>query len=183
MNCFKMLSDIERDCKLNAVHLPKQISSERDWRGISFKVGRFHGVCTMQAIAEVLPWPMITPLPSARSWFRGAANVRGRLLPVTDLQGFITGLPHQSGITSRVLVVHFKNHAYGFAVEQVLGIERFFGDEKKSAKALPDIEPYLPYVIDAFEHQEKPWILLDFEAIFQDAGFYHVLSARMEGGR
>ncbi len=182
MNGFEMLSEIDRDCKLNAVKIPRQMGTERDWRGISFKLGAFNGVCAMQDIAEVLTWPVIIPLPSTRSWFRGEANLRGRLVPITDLQGFITGMPHTVGVHSRVLVVHFKNSAYGFAIEQVLGIKHFFGDEKKPAKAIPEIHPYLPYVKDAFERDDSPWILMNFEAIFQDPTFYHVLSSRMEGG-
>ncbi len=126
MNCFEMLSDIDRRCKLNAVKIPHQMGTERDWRGISFRLGAFNFVCAMQDIAEVLTWPSIIPLPSARSWFRGEANVRGRLVPITDLQGFITGMPHKPGTHSRVLVVHFKKYANGFSVEQVLGIKHFF---------------------------------------------------------
>lgn len=182
MNAFETLLDLEKNCKAHAVNLPRQIISERNGFGISFKASGFHFVCAMDQVSEVLKWPSFTELPSSRSWFRGAANLRGRLLPISDLQGFVSGIPHQAGMNSRVLVIPFKSYLYGFAVEQVLGIEHFFKDEKKSATEIPDIGAYLPYAKEAFEHAEQPWILFDFEAVFANPNFYHVLSSRMELG-
>jgi hypothetical protein len=40
----------------------------------------------------------------------------------------------------------------------------------------------LPYVKEAFERAQKPWILFNFEAVFENPDFYHVLSSRMEVG-
>lgn len=180
MNSFETLLDIEHNCRTNAVSIPRQIVTERDWLGIGFRSSNFNFVCPMNIISEILRWPTMAELPSSDSWFRGIANLRGRLLPVTDLQGFVTGQSHKKNTFSRVLVVNLDNVFYGFAVEQVLGIERFFSKESKLAGEIPEIGKYLPYTKGAFERDYEPWIVVDFSSIVEEAKFYHILSSKME---
>jgi len=180
MDAFETLLDIQQSCKSYAVNIPRQIVTERDWLGIGFRASNFNFVCPMQTISEILRWPPLTEIPASQPWFRGTANLRGRILPVTDLQGFVTGAAHKEKELSRVLVVNFENAFYGFAVEQVLGIERFFGEEIKPAESLLEIKDYLPYIQGAFERDYKPWIVLNFGTIIQTPEFYHVLAAKTE---
>ncbi len=180
MGPFETLLDIERNCKTFAVNIPRQIVTERNWLGIGFKASNFNFICPMQNVSEILRWPAITPIPSAQPWFRGTANLRGRLLPITDLEGFVTGRPHLEKDFSRVLVISFENAFYGFAVSQVLGIERFFGEELKPAESLTALNTYLPYVQGGFEREHHPWIILNFGSIIETPEFYHILSFKTE---
>lgn len=180
MDAFATLLDIDRDCKKFAVNIPRQIVTERDWLGIGFKSSNLNFVCPMSMVSEVLRWPTMTEIPASQAWFKGTANLRGRILPVTDLQGFVTGIPHKKKELSRVMVIRYENVFYGFAVEQVLGIERFFGEEVKSAQTLMEVKEYLPYAEGAFEHDNHPWVILNFGAIIQTPEFYHILSSKIE---
>jgi len=180
MNSFETLLDIEHNCRANAVSIPRQIVTERDWIGVGFRASNFNFVCPMDLISEILRWPTMAKLPSSASWFKGIANLRGRLLPVTDFQGFVTGTRHKQEPTSRILVVNIDNAHYGFAVEQVLGIERFFSEEAKVSEEISDIGEYLAYSKKAFERDSEPWIVVDFESLIEEAKFYHILSAKME---
>lgn len=42
----------------------------------------------MRDISEVLPLPQLTPVPLAKSWFLGVANVRGNLYSVADMAAY-----------------------------------------------------------------------------------------------
>lgn len=180
MNSFETLLDIEQHCKWNAVSIPRQIVTERDWIGVGFRVAELNFVCPMELISEILHWPEMTELPSSASWFKGIANLRGRLLPITDFQGFVTKQSHQHLPTSRILVVKIEGAHYGFAVEQVLGIQRFFSQEAKDPEEISGIEEYLPYVSKAFERENQPWIVTDFSTVIEEAKFYHILSSKMD---
>jgi len=180
MNPFETLQAISENCRENAFKIPRQMAAERDWLGIGFKSSGLNFVSTMSSVAEVLRWPAITELPSAQHWFKGTANLRGKILPITDLQSFVTDKPHRTKALSRVLVVDIDHNHYGFAVEQVLGIERFFSEEKKIVPTVPLIEDYLPFVTGAFEREGEAWIMINFESIVQSAKFYHLLSLRAE---
>lgn len=180
MSSFETLRDIEQNCKVFAAHIPRQIITEKDWLGIGFRSSGLNFVCKMGVVSEILRWPDITILPAGQSWFRGMTNLRGHLLPVTDLQGFVTGTVHTEKPLSRILVVTFEKMSYGFAVDQVFGIEYFFGEEIKPADGILNIKEYLPYLQGAFERDHQPWYILDFSLITQTPEFYHILAARTE---
>lgn len=180
MGPFETLLDIEQNCRANAASIPRQIITEKDWLGIGFRSSGQNFVCPMGLVSEVLRWPDMTAVPAGQPWFRGMANLRGRLLPITDLEGFVTGTSHTEKPLSRVLVIAFEKALYGFAIEQVLGIERFFGEELKPADSILKTKAYLPYVLGAFEREHQPWFVLNFEIIAQTPEFYHVLSTRIE---
>jgi twitching motility protein PilI len=177
---FDTLLDIERNCKAYAVNIPRQIVTERDWFGVGFRSSGFNFVCPLSQVSEILTWPVITTVPGAYPWFKGVANLRGRILSVTDLQGFITKKTHQENILSRILVVAFDGNFYGFSVEQVLGVERFFGEEIKPIGALKELKEYLSFAEGVFEKAHELWVILNFHSIIKVAEFYHVVSTRME---
>ena len=45
-------------------------------------------IAPMGNVVEMLPVPEATPLPGVQPWVAGLANVRGRLLPLFDLEVF-----------------------------------------------------------------------------------------------
>jgi twitching motility protein PilI len=180
MNPFETLLDIEQKCRAFAERIPRQIIAEKDWLGIGFRSSGLNFVCKMGVVSEILRWPDITAVPAGQPWFRGMTNLRGHLLSVTDLQGFVTGTVHTEKPLSRILVVSFEKASYGFAVDQVFGIEHFFGEEIKPAEGILNIKEYLPYLQGAFERDHQPWYILNFASIIQTPEFYHILSVRPE---
>ncbi len=179
MSPLETLLNIEQNCRSYAASIPKQIVTEKDWLGIAFRSTNLNFVCPMRIISEVLHRVEITPVPAGQAWFRGVTNLRGRLLPVTDLQGFITGVPHRITPLSRILVVSSEKMTFGFAVEQVLGIEQFFGEEIKPANNVLSVKEYLPYLEGVFEREHHPWFVLNFALIPKVPEFYHILSVRI----
>ncbi len=178
MRPFETLVTIEADCKSHAASIPKQVVIEKDWFGIGFRSSNLNFVCPMRVVSEVLHWLSIAPVPAGQTWFRGMTNLRGRLLPVTDLQGFVTGVSHRENALSRILIISSEKMTFGFAVEHVFGIERFFGEEIKPANNILTIKKYGPYLQGAFERDHQPWFILNFELIIKATEFYHILSAR-----
>lgn len=175
MDPFLTLLDIETHCRENATTIPRQLETERDWVGVGFKLSNFNFVCPMSMVSEVLRWPAITNLPGAVPWFKGTVNLRGRLLPVTDLQGFVSGTLEVETTASRVLVIRIGQEHYGFSVSEVLGIQRFFSAEVKSVESLMEMKDYLPYASGAFERDNQPWVILNFEKITEMPDFYHIV--------
>lgn len=184
MEPFKTLLDIERDCKAYGINIPRHIEVVRDWLGVGFRSSDLNFVCPMNEhsneISEVLTLPAVTEVPGAHPWFIGIANLRGKILPITDLQGFVTGEIRQQTELSRILVVRQEDAFFGFAVEQVFGIERFYGQEIKLAENLNRALSYLPYAEGAFVRDHKPWIILNFENIIKAAAFYHIIAMKLE---
>jgi twitching motility protein PilI len=54
---------------------------------------------------EVVPVPPVTPVPLARPWFRGVANIRGNLYGVVDFSAFLGGSAAVAGEQARLLLL------------------------------------------------------------------------------
>jgi len=52
---------------------------------LALRIGPHNYLVDMNATAEIVAAPEITPVPWTRPWYRGLANVRGRLVGVVDL--------------------------------------------------------------------------------------------------
>jgi twitching motility protein PilI len=59
----------------------------------------------------------------------GVANVRGNLLPILDLKGFLLGEKTKKSRDTRVLVMQHKGIMAGLLVEEVLGMRHFLEEE------------------------------------------------------
>lgn len=131
---FDTLVNIEQQCRRYANPLPRQKIIGRLWQGIGFMSADKYYVVPLNEIKEVLLLPTLTVLPSGVGWFKGVANLRGHLLPVSDLQGFLAETKtiekvarSSTTITalSRIIVIDFEASLVGFLVQQVFGIQRF----------------------------------------------------------
>jgi twitching motility protein PilI len=88
---FDLLLDIEQRCQANAAGLPTLDKVEEEWVGVGFRIGDDKLIAHMNEIEEILDLPEFTNVPGVKSWMVGVANVRGGLLPLMDLNGFILG--------------------------------------------------------------------------------------------
>lgn len=52
---------------------------------LAVRVGAENFLIEMGAAGEIVPLPDVAPVPWTRPWYRGLANVRGRLVGVVDL--------------------------------------------------------------------------------------------------
>lgn len=68
------------------------------------RIGTQDYLVALAQAAEVVPLPALTPVPWSRPWFRGLANVRGRLVGVIDLPQFAGGPPLAAGEATQLLV-------------------------------------------------------------------------------
>lgn len=72
---------------------------------------------------EILPVPAISPVPHAKPWFAGLANVRGNLVCVVNFAGFLRLAPSGAATDARLLLVSNRLGAHSaLLVDKVLGL-------------------------------------------------------------
>ena len=151
-----ILKEIEDCCRGCEVGLPRKTEASNEWTGIAFRLGRNKIVAPMDDVIEILDLPELSVVPLTQPWVRGIANVRGSLLPVIDLNGYLGNeLPRLSSKT-RVLVVDLNGVCSGLVVDEVLGLKYFLEDE------LTDEEPCVgdeirPYLMCGFSRGGEVW--------------------------
>lgn len=175
---FAILIDIERKCRSQAKAIPHLEALGEVWQGIGFLAGNQHFLSPLSEVKEVLTAPRITPLPSSVPWFLGVSNLRGHVLPITDLAAFLlTGESKTQALTpsARVLVVDFEQGAVGFLVTQVLGVQRFQSKTLKTVIEEKISDEVKAHIQGKFESGTTPWYVLSLKSLSQTGQFYHVV--------
>lgn len=146
----------------------RQGGQEADWRGVVFEIGGQRLVAPLGEISEVLMMPEYTSMPLVQPWLLGIANVRGRLLPLTDLAKFLH-IPSRSRQMSqrKVLVIDHHSIFIGLLVDQVLGIEQFTRREYR-AESIHIDSPFAPYNHGKFLKNEQDWFIFMPSLLAQD---------------
>lgn len=153
---LERLKHIESLCLENSRGLPQQEQIIEEWIGIGFRLGDVHLVAPLGEVAEILTPPSLSRVPRTKSWVCGIANVRGNLMPITDLQAFLHDRPAMVNRRSRVLVVNHKGVYSGLVVDAVLGLRHFRTEHR--CDELPGTDERLHrYMKGAFKTGAQHW--------------------------
>lgn len=135
-----------------------QSGKDYDWRGVVFEVGDQRLVAPMGEVFEVLSIPEYTHIPMVEPWLLGIANIRGRLLPLTDLPQFLNVPSREKKSLRKVLVIDNSTVFSGLVVDKVLGIEQFTRGQYR-AEAIDSDSPFAPYNHGKFVKDQQDWFV------------------------
>lgn len=155
-------------------------TSERDsaetgdeWVGVGFRVGELMLVAAREQVRELMPFPGTHPVPGAKDWLMGVANVRGQLLPITDLKAFLGGGESVISRSSRVLAVNHAEMPAGLLVDEVYGFRRFHEQDGGAfdASSLPATRPWLS---GGYHRGEEAWGIIGLRELVEAREFLQV---------
>ncbi len=172
MTPFQHLIEIDQLCRRYSAGLPAQQEAAQSWSGIGFRMGTRLFVAPMGEVTEVLHEPRHTLLPGVRTWVRGVANVRGRLLPIMDLCGFFGSELSPLRKQRRVLVVEHGEVFAGLIVDEVFGMQHF--SVEAFAEQLPPLEASIQPFIHGVFQRERPWLVFSPHALARAQAFLDV---------
>jgi len=153
-----LLREIEECCRACTVELPGDTQTENEWSGIAFRVGTNNLVTPLGEVAEILDVPELTVVPLTQPWVRGLANLRGNLLPVIDLNGYLTGTLARLTGKSRVLVIDYDGVYSGVVVDEVLGMKHFREQELTAGETWVDAS-LQPYCHQGYRRAQQSWAI------------------------
>lgn len=173
---FIKLLEIAERSKQRVVGLPTDGSVQEFWSGVGFTLAGQYFVVPMGEVAEVLAVPRYTSVPGVKSWMKGLANVRGRLLPIMDLLGFFSRNSELHESRRRLVVIDQGDVFSGLVVDEVLGMQHFpVGNYAKEGNVtLPEIQPY---VQGAFVRDERVWSVFLLSRLVEDPRFMQAARA------
>lgn len=92
---------------------------------LAITVGNTYWLVDLTDADEVLPVPPVTPVPLAKGWFRGIANIRGTLHTVVDFAALLGQSSTAMSEQSRLLLLGGPAKINcGLLVDRVLGLYR-----------------------------------------------------------
>ena len=167
---ISQLRDMELRSGIRQDNLPQQDEANTLWDGIAFNLMSTPMVAQLGDIREILNLPSsITHVPGTRSWMLGIANIRGNLLPITDLQVFLGGKPVAIGKRSRVLVIEHEGARAGLLVGGVQGILHFKPDQRITDHVIAG--SLAKYCREAFTVAKETWPVFNVRLLAEDAEF------------
>lgn len=146
----------------------EHITAKTQWLGVAFILGGEQLIAPLGDVAEVLSMPDITPVPLAKPWLTGIANVRGRLLPITNMSSFL-GITSVKSRQSRqkLLVIDQPKIFSGLQVDEVLGIQTF-NQRQYEPIGLPPESPLANYTHGRFRQNDQTWYVFMPSFLTQD---------------
>lgn len=173
---FEYLSSIEQRCKSHAVGLPEKVDVVDDWVGISFLSHNVPCIAKMSEITEILPVPETIRIPGVKTWVKGLANIRGSLMPILDLQGFVSEEATVLNKKSRILVVNQLGVLAGLLVQEVYGLRRFKQNELGSVKQeQQDFHLFNHYISGSFSKNKEFWNVFNIQKLLATDKFLRVV--------
>jgi twitching motility protein PilI len=168
---FELLLEMERRAKASATARAGSAAESEEWIGIAFRLGGERFVTARTGVREVLPLPdHLTRVPGAKPWLRGIANVRGQLLTIVDLKGFLGAGRTQADRQARILMLASREVPTAVIVDEVLGFRRFSTDDY-AKDAPPTVIRAEHYLEGCYRRDAESWPLFDLLKLIEDEQF------------
>ena len=168
---FSVISSVVSRFGQSTYGLPAQKEIAETRKLVSFSVLGDDYVLPLNELNEVLDVPECTKLPRVKSWVRGLANVRGRLLPIIDLADFLGGSLVGSVRDRRVLVLDMDGIYVGLIVDAVQGIKSLAVDQYKEAR---NNGPLVHFIDGSFSEENTDYPLFCAHKLIEDGQFLSV---------
>ena len=176
MDPFVFLVDLAAQVKSAAPELPAQREIRETWSGIGFSVLGHRFVAPLGEVIEMLVVPDVTRLPGTQSWVLGLANVRGRLLPLFDLEAFFGKKLSSNSARHRVLVIELGDLYAGLIVSDVYGMQAIPEDIELDS-VMGDVAVIEPYSAGAFMKEGLRWTTFSPFSLIRDPRFFDASAA------
>ena len=173
---FEKLLDYEQR---SLVFEPGQTAGQAkggEWVGVIFRIGDVQLACNIDQVHEFLPIPDFTPIPGAKPWLLGLANLRSDLLTIIDLAGFLKDQQSTVSIRTRLLVASLHGRPVGLLVDEVYG-QRHFATDEGNTPELPEDSPLKGFVHKQYRSGNDDWHILDLDTLFSTAEFLNGAAA------
>lgn len=145
----------------------QQISN---WDGLVFRLGEHYLTCQIDRIEEIIAFPTTFPVPCAKDWLLGMANIRGNLAAVSDLGWYLYGTRTPITTRTRLILAKIQGALAGLVVDEVFGQRHFHTDDLKSSSDWED-SPLEDLVNQEFSTSERSWGVFRIDSLTERSDF------------
>jgi len=171
---FQLLRELDQKSRERSGGLPAYQSKGQGWTGVLFNIRGNELLAAMSDIVEIVPMESLTAIPASRPWLLGVMNLRGSLLPVVDLEGYLfeKNLPG-TDLRSRLLVVNYDGYPVGLLVRAVQGMKHYHKDD--ASVEIPRLDNELqPYISGGYERQQAHYAVFDVNKLLVSERFRQI---------
>jgi len=163
-----------REFQQNVAQRIRDLASQKTVASkLGFQVGTENWLVTLTDVSEVIPVPKTITVPMTLPWFRGVANIRGKLYSVVDFAAFQGEGPIGPGMERRVILISDRLiEGSGVMVSRMLGLRN---PEHFTAEAMQGIAAERPWIKAMYRDPAGViWHELDVTALVGNRQFLEV---------
>jgi twitching motility protein PilI len=142
-------------------------------RELGVQIGGALCLLDLTQISEIVPLQPVTPVPLARDWYLGLANIRGNLTGVIDMARYQDQAGGETPPAERRLITFAPGLGFNCALlaERVLGLRKL--SDMEAAEAPSDDAPL--WRNQHFRDGEgQQWVRIDLAQLVREARFSQV---------
>lgn len=173
---FEYMLELVNNIRPFEPSLPSKEQIATTWSGVGFKLLGQYMIAPLGEVVEMLPVPPATRLPGVQSWVIGLANVRGRLLPLFDLEEFFGSKLSPNRSRHRVLVLEMGELYAGLVVSEVFGMQYFPTDLPKLDLTEAE-QQFQAYSSGFYEQYGAKWLTFSPFNLVRDPRFFNAAAA------
>jgi chemotaxis signal transduction protein len=135
---------------------------------VVFRLGTRTMAIALSAVSEIARPPKVTRLPHVPAWVLGIANLRGDIVSMLDLEGFLSGKPGKSSHEQRMLALRPAGDEVRTAVlvDGVDGIQAF--EDARIARVTRGYDAEVaPYARGLYQLEDELVVVLDADRLLQ----------------
>jgi twitching motility protein PilI len=168
---FRLLLEMERLARRARIGADDDGSADAEWTGIAVRIGEFRLLTPREDVMEVMMAPAVTRVPGAQPWLRGVTQLRGQLVPITDLRVFLLDEPVRPLDGARILVTSHRQIPAGLVVDEVFGFRRL----PESRRRVVDLDGLplrvRPCVDSGFWLEDRVWPVVQLRSLTETDRF------------
>jgi len=169
---IQLLQQMEEYSKNNAATLSLDEDIKNMWSGIGFRLAGHNFVVSMKFVREIMKFPVVSQVPGSKEWVRGIANIRGNLLPIFDLQGFLDNLLTPIKQETRVLSIARDQLTAGLIVDEIYGMKYF--DHTHFDPGIGHDMKWQDYYSGGYHSEGKKWVIFNIQQLVESRDFLNV---------
>lgn len=163
-----------REFQQNVAQRIRDLASQKTVASkLGFQVGTENWLVTLLDVSEVIPMPKTIAVPLTLPWFRGVANIRGKLYSVVDFAAFQGASVIGPGMERRVILISDRLiEGSGLMVSRMLGLRN---PEQFTAEHAQGDAPDRPWIKAKYRDPAGAlWQELDVAALVGNMQFLEV---------
>lgn len=169
---IQQLQAMESDSRSRAAPLPLEEDIKSVWSGIGFRIDQHYFIAPMEYVREIMKYPVVSQVPGSKDWVRGIANIRGNLLPVFDLKGFLGHVMTPIKRETRILTIAKDKLNAGLIVDEIYGM-KYFDQEHYDAKMKHDVQ-WKEYLSGGYKQGGENWVVFNLKQLIESRDFLNV---------
>ncbi|RKZ98776.1 MAG: hypothetical protein DRQ43_01040 [Gammaproteobacteria bacterium] len=169
---IQLLQQMEEYSKNNAATLSLDEDIKNMWSGIGFRLADHNFVVSMEFVREIMKFPAVSQVPGSKEWVRGIANIRGNLLPIFDLQGFLDNVLTPIKQETRVLSIARDQLTAGLIVDEIYGMKYF--DRTHFDPGIGHDMKWQAYYSGGYHSEGEKWVIFNMQQLVESRDFLNV---------